>query len=415
MRRLIIRLNSVIKEYPLQFWLLFIGMLISTIGSSMIWPFLMLYVSKTLDIALTQAATLMTINAVMGLIFSFIAGPIIDRVGRKWVMVISLVGNGLMYLLLSHAQSYAEFAVAQGLMGALNPLYRVGADAMMADLIPQEKRAGAYSIMRMSNNTGVAIGPTIGGFVASQSYTLAFYCAAAGLAFYGLLIGLKAKETLPKVETATAKRNLFDGYGQIFRHREFIGFTLGFTLTSMLASMVWTLLSVYTNKNYGIPESLYGFIPTTNAIMVVALQYLVTMVTRRFKSLPVMVVGTVFYAISTALVACFSGFWGFWFCMVVMTIGELIISPTATTYTANLAPTDMRGRYMSIYGLTWSIASGIAPVFGGALNDHLGPRWIWIGGGMIGVISVLVFMYLSHQYSRNEVVPGIESKKPLSL
>jgi len=183
----------------------------------------------------------------------------------------------------------------------------------------------------------------------------------------------------------------------------------------MLASMVWTLLSVYTNKNYGIPESLYGFIPTTNAIMVVALQYLVTMVTRRFKSLPVMVVGTVFYAISTALVACFSGFWGFWFCMVVMTIGELIISPTATTYTANLAPTDMRGRYMSIYGLTWSIASGIAPVFGGALNDHLGPRWIWIGGGMIGVISVLVFMYLSHQYSRNEVVPGIESKKPLSL
>ncbi len=98
-----------------------------------------------------------------------------------------------------------------------------------------------------------------------------------------------------------------------------------------------------------------------------------------------------------------------------MTIGELIISPTATTYTANLAPADMRGRYMSIYGLTWSIASGIAPVFGGALNDYLGPRWIWIGGGMIGVISILVFMYLSHQYSHNEALPEIESKKPLSL
>lgn len=406
MKRLINQFTRVINEYPLQFWLLFIGMLISTIGSSMIWPFLMLYVSKTLDIALTQAATLMTINAVMGLIFSFIAGPIIDRVGRKWVMVISLVGNGLMYLLLSHAQTYAEFAVAQGLMGALNPLYRVGADAMMADLIPQEKRAGAYSIMRMSNNTGVAIGPTIGGFIASQSYTLAFYCAAAGLAFYGLLIGIKAKETLPKLETPTVKKSLFDGYGRIFKHNEFIGFTVGFTLTSMLASMVWTLLSVYTNANYGIPESQYGFIPTTNAIMVVALQYLVTLITRRYKSLPVMVVGTVFYALSTALVACFSGFWGFWFCMVVMTIGELIISPTATTYTANLAPADMRGRYMSIYGLTWSVASGIAPVFGGALNDHLGPRWIWIGGGVIGVISVLVFMYLARKYSQNEEVPG---------
>jgi len=405
------QLTKVIKEYPLQFWLLFLGMLISTIGSSMIWPFLMLYVSKTLDIALTRAATLMTINAVMGLIFSFIAGPIIDRVGRKWVMVISLVGNGLMYLLLSHAQTYAEFAVAQGLMGALNPLYRVGADAMMADLIPQEKRAGAYSIMRMSNNTGVAIGPTIGGFIASQSYTLAFYCAAAGLAFYGILIAFKASETLPKVETPTVKKSLFDGYGRIFKHKEFIGFTIGFTLTSMLASMVWTLLSVYTNENYGIPESQYGFIPTTNAIMVVALQYLVTVITRRYKSLPVMVAGTGFYAISTALVACFSGFWGFWFCMVVMTIGELIISPTATTYTANLAPADMRGRYMSIYGLTWSIASGIAPVFGGMLNDHLGPRWIWIGGGVIGVISVIVFIFLARRYSQNEEIPGGVTKK----
>src|SRR5659263_47970 len=147
--------RNALKIYPRQFWLLFVGMLISTTGASMIWPFLMLYVSKRLSLPLTQTATLLTINAVMGLIFSFVAGPITDRFGRKWVMIISLAVNGTCYIFMSFADSYASFAILQALMGAFNPLYRVVADAMTADLIPQEQRPEAYSFMRMSNNLGV--------------------------------------------------------------------------------------------------------------------------------------------------------------------------------------------------------------------------------------------------------------------
>jgi len=172
-------------------------------------------------------------------------------------------------------------------------------------------------------------------------------------------------------------------------------FTLVFTLTSMLASLIWVLLPVYTNTQFGIPENRYGFIPTTNALMVVTLQYMVTQITKRFKPLPVMTVGTAFYAIATGMIALFSGFWGFWFCMVVMTIGELILIPTSNTYTANLAPADMRGRYMSIYGLTHSVASGIAPLLGGFLSDTIAPRATWVGGGILGVISIVAFLWLA--------------------
>lgn len=393
---MIAKLKTAQKEYPGQFWILFIGMLISTIGQSMIWPFLMIYVSKKLSLPLAQTASLISMNAAMGLIFSFVAGPIIDRVGRKWVMVVSLVGMGIMYFFMSTAATFLEFAVAQCLMGALTPLYRVGADAMLADLIPAEKRPDAYSLLRMSNNAGVAIGPAIGGFIASTSYTLAFYIAAAGLSFYGLLIAFKAKETLPSGVSNTLKgKFIFAGYGQIFRHREFMGFIGAFTLTTMLASMVWVLLPVYSNTNFGLSEKLYGFIPTTNALMVVALQYLVTLITRRHKPMSVLTVGTIFYAASTVMIALFTGFWGFWLCMVIMTIGELIVSPTATTYTANAAPIEMRGRYMSMFGLTSSVASLIAPVLGGALSDNFGGRTIWLGGGVIGVLAIGAFFWLS--------------------
>ncbi len=393
---MIAKLKTAQKEYPGQFWILFIGMLISTIGQSMIWPFLMIYVSKKLSLPLAQTASLISMNAAMGLIFSFVAGPIIDRLGRKWVMVVSLVGMGIMYFFMSTAATFAEFAVAQCLMGALTPLYRVGADAMLADLIPAEKRTDAYSLLRMSNNAGVAIGPAIGGFIASTSYTLAFYIAAAGLSFYGLLIAFRANETLPSGVSNTLKgKFIFAGYGHIFKHREFMGFIGAFTLTTMLASMVWVLLPVYSNTNFGLSEKLYGFIPTTNALMVVGLQYLVTLVTRRHKPMTVLTVGTLFYAASTIMIALFTGFWGFWFCMVIMTIGELIISPTATTYTANAAPVDMRGRYMSVFGLTSSVASLIAPVLGGVLSDHFGGRSIWLGGGVIGVLAIGAFLWLT--------------------
>jgi MFS family permease len=73
--------------------------------------------------------------------------------------------------------------------------------------------------------------------------------------------------------------------------------------------------------------------------------------------------------------------------MVVMTFGELILIPTVSKYIADLAPADMRGRYMSFYWFAWGIARAGAPLIGGFLNDSLSPHSIWIGGLIIGLTS----------------------------
>ena len=190
-------IRKTLHSYPPQFWLMFTGMLISSTGASMIWPFLMIYVTGKLDLPLAQIASLTTINAIVGVLFNFIAGAATDKIGRKWVLVISLMGNGLVYLLQSYATTYAGFAVAMALAGAFNPLFRVGSDAMMADIIPSEQRPEGYSIMRMSNNLGISLGPTIGGFIAAQSYSTVFFIAAGGMIIYSILIMIFARETLP--------------------------------------------------------------------------------------------------------------------------------------------------------------------------------------------------------------------------
>ena len=122
-----------LQEYPRQFWLIFFGRFLATAGVSMIWPFLLLYVSKKLDLPLTQVAALMTINAITGIIASLVAGPLIDRIGRKWIMVIALFAHASMYMLMARANSYLAFAGLMALSGIANPLYRVGAEAMIAE------------------------------------------------------------------------------------------------------------------------------------------------------------------------------------------------------------------------------------------------------------------------------------------
>ncbi|HWQ84728.1 MAG TPA: MFS transporter [Anaerolineales bacterium] len=416
------RLSRTFHLYPFQFWMIFLGLLISTIGSSMIWPFLMVYVSEKLDLPLSSVTILITLNSVMGLIFSLLAGPVIDKVGRKWIMAISLLVNGLAYIIQSQANSLPVFAIAMALSGAFNPLYRVGADAMMADLIPGERRADAYSLLRTSNNLGVAMGPAIGGMLVASSYSIAFYIAATGMILYSLLVTFRFRETLPSHTArrslgATQKlstRQLFGGYNKVFGDRTYMTFIFFTILVMIPASMLWVLLSVYVKQNYAIPENKYGFLPTTNALMVVFLQVAVTQITKRYRSLPVLAVGSLCYAIGVGSIAWMTGFWGFWISMVVMTIGELIQSPTASTFAANRAPADMRGRYMSLYGLTWPLGSGIGPLLGGFLNDSIRPQAIWIGALVIGLLSSSGFtlMALAERRRKPDTEPEVLAEQP---
>jgi MFS family permease len=392
------RLRLILHAYPAQFWLLFLGMLISTTGSSMIWPFWMVYVKRTLDLPLQQVTLLPLINSGVALFTTFVAGPLVDRFGRKWAMIFSLATNGLAYMVMSQATSFPMFILTSSMQGFANPIYRIGADAMMADLLPVEKRIQGYSLFRMSSNLGISIGPVIGGFITTGSYTIAFLLAAAGMIFYSGLLFIRAHETKPpELKTEIIRNGRFGGYDIIFSDRIFVVFLAAFMLVWIGVTLIWQLLPVYTITNYQIPENQFGFIFATNALMVVSLQIFVSRSLKGISSEAKLTIGGIIYALAVFGVAFATGFWGFWLCMVVMTIGELVLVPTSTTFVANVAPEDMRGRYMSIYGLAQTTAHGIGPLMGGYLSDNIGPKFIWYGGGLVALVGAAGFRLLSRK------------------
>jgi MFS family permease len=392
--------RSLYKEYPRQFWLMILGIVISTAGGSMIWPFLLIYASGKLHLPLSTVAVLISVNAGTGLISSFLAGALADKIGRKVVMVFSLALNGIAYFFLMRAATYPQFVMLMIVIGFSNPLYQVGADAMLADMIPSEKRTDAYAINRIANNAAFGLGPAIGGFLASSSYNFAFYGAAIGFLSYSLLLFFFANETLDKTLAAQEKGSIANpiqmitGYLRVFRDVKYTAFVLLMAMGLIAPTMVWVLMPVYAKLNFSVPEASYGWIPSTNAFMCVFIQYSVTLVTRKYKTLPVTAMGMLIYALSVGSVALMSQFWGFWLSMVMMTFGELTLVPTASKYVADIAPADMRGRYMSVYWIGWGLARMFAPLIGGFLNDHLFPQAIWVGGLLIGLASTLGLLML---------------------
>lgn len=394
------QLKSTFNQYPRQFWLVASGVLISSAGSSLIWPFQLIYISKTLSLPISSVAALISISSITGLGASFIGGTTADRFGRKIVMITSQAANALAYILMSRAHTYLGFVLPMTIMGLSMPLYSIGSDAMMADMIPSEKRTGAYAILRMINNAGIAVGPAIGGVIVASSYTIAFYIASAAIMSYSLLILFFVKETLAKEHPPIPKpqtKETFGGYERVFSDHSFTAFVAAITIGMVAPLMMWTLLAVYTNKYFNIPEYQYSWLPITNALMCVFVQYPVTMFTRRLKPKFAITLGMLTYALGVGSVALMSSFWGFWLSMAIMTLGELILVPTGTKFVADIAPEDLRGRYMSIYWLTWGISRSFAPIVGGFLHDAIAPAAIWWGGLIIGLTSTLILVILSRK------------------
>jgi MFS family permease len=93
--------------------------------------------------------------------------------------------------------------------------------------------------------------------------------------------------------------------------------------------------------------------------------------------------------------------WHVIFLVILYTIGEMIIFPTASSYVAEIAPISQRGNYMSIYATSINIGLLLGPWAGAMVMHHFTSIGLWIACGVWGLLSVLIFLYLpSSKYDK---------------
>ncbi len=381
-----LKLDSLLARYPRQYWALLGGECISIIGRSMVFPFLTLYLHGQLGVPLTTAGALLTAFGFAGAIGQGMGGTLADRLGRKWVMAFSLFASAATTIWLALSTTIAGVALALGISGLLGSFYDPAAAAMIADLVAEDDRAQAYSIWRVVTNVGIAIGPAVGGFLASRSYLYAFGASALGSVLFVLLIALGMHETRPTAAQCAAETKSAGSYLDILRNRHFVAFLALIALAYVVYSFVMTVMPLHMSDQHGLGEQYFGLVMTVNALIVVFLQFPMIRLVRRANHLRVIAAGALLFALATGSVALAQVFPHFVLVMVVLTLGENLAIPSATTVAADLAPVELRGRYMGSIGLTWFVAWGAAPMLAGILIDHFGPQSPWLIGGAAGVV-----------------------------
>ena len=154
------------------------------------------------------------------------------------------------------------------------------------------------------------------------------------------------------------------------------------------------------------PEIRYGWLLSINAIIVVLFQFWVTRRLEKYKPLLMMAAGSLLYAIGFALYGFVPTFALFVFAMIIITIGEMVVSPFQQSLVASFAPEHMRGRYMAVSGLSWSISFTVGPYFAGLILDSTNQYLLWAFCGLIGILATLGFLVLNKTH--NSPAPAVE-------
>jgi MFS family permease len=391
------KISKLYHEYPRTFWTVIIITFIDRIGGSLLFPFFALYITSKFNVGMTDVGVLFAAFSVSSFAGSAIGGALTDRFGRKGVIMFGLIASSFSTLAMGLIGTFHTFFFLALFVGILTDVAGPAHQAMIADILPEEKRADVYGILRVAFNLSVVIGPAIGGLLASRSYLLLFLSDAVISLLTAILIAIFLPETKPQAHPDAPKETVarsFVGYGQVFRNTAFMLF-LGAVLLQVFTYMnMNTTLGVYLRNVHGTPESGYGLLLSINAAMVVLMQFPITRRITKYPPMLMMAAGTFLYVIGFSMYGFVTTYALFVLAMVIITIGEMVVAPVSQALVASFAPEEMRGRYMAVSGFSWGIPFAVGPYLAGLIMDGPKPYLLWYVAGFIGMLSTFAFLVL---------------------
>ncbi|MEK6222548.1 MAG: MFS transporter [Chloroflexota bacterium] len=392
------------NDFPKNFWIIILSTFIDRLGGSMIFPFFAIFVSTKFGVGMTQVGILFSIFALSNVIGSFLGGAMTDRYGRKFMIIFGLVVSAVSSILLALVPEFEQFAWVSAITGLLSNTGGPARQAMMADVLPKEKRVEGFGIMRVVINLAVALGPMIGGLLATTalSYLLLFILDAITSIITAVIVYFKLPETKPEPQKAIGSEeppvegimDTFKGYFKVGNDKPFIAFVLIGALVNIVYFQMYSSLPFFMHNIKEMSAQSYGYILSMNAFMFVFLQFWFTKKIKTYPSMLVMAAGAVFYMVGFTMFGFVGGLALFALAMAIITIGEMLISPVAQAMIVQFAPEDMRGRYMAVFGLSFMLPNIFGSLVAGLVMDNFNPSWVWWSGGMITFVAVMGYLAL---------------------
>jgi len=274
------------------------------------------------------------------------------------------------------------------LTGLTSELYRPAAAALLIDLVPADQRVTAFAAYRLAFNAGWAFGPATAGFLAEHS----FFWLFVGDAVTSALFGVVAWTALPHgVRSSQKESGWMDALKVLRRDRRFLQFLAASLAIALVFFQMSSTFGLHVT-GLGFSAATYGALISLNGVLVVLLELPLTIWTRRFPPRQAMAVGYLLIGSGFALNAVARSVPALACVILIFTLGEMVAMPVAGAYVADLAPSQLRGRYLGALGFTWALALVCGPGLGMVLFAY-GPLTLWLTFGALGALAAVIILH----------------------
>jgi len=373
--------------------IIFLTVFIDLMGFGILIPILPTFASKDLGISDFGIGIIVAAYSLMQFLFNPVFGRISDKIGRRPVLVVSLLFTATSYVIFSFANSFLLLLVSRMLAGLGGSNLGV-AQAYIADITPKRERSKGMGIIGASFGLGFVFGPMIGGMLSEYGYAYAGFAAAAFsfsaflFAFFFLPESNKNKNPNAKIEFklldwAQIKLALEDS---TIRLLMLIFFIIIFSMANIYGTFALLGYKVYhfTDRQNGY---MFGIMGLTGALMQGGV---IRFLTEKFRDKVLVIYSTVLMMIGLTLMPYGKTFLGLAIISIILSIGTGVLQPVILAMVSKYAPENKQGAILGLNQSISAFARVLGPLWGGFAFQFMGYQFPFLTGGFFTFLTLLI-------------------------
>ena len=354
------------KRSPLL--VIFITVFIDLVGFGIVIPVLPFYAEGTRFGATPREVGLLFASySVMQLIFAPVLGRLSDKYGRRPVLLISLLGTCLGFLILGFATTLWMLFLGRIIDGISGGNIST-AQAYIADVTTKENRAKGMGLIGAAFGLGFVFGPAIGGIMSRWGINVPFLFAG-GLAFANAIL---LYFTLPETVTADHPARISAAAGRGWKQllealgKQQLAFVLTIYFLSIVAFSIMTAsFSLFMMFRLGYDPWHAGWIFAFVGVVSAIIQGgLIGRLVKRFGETALVVIGGLLFSVSLFLspyVTPAMGLFGILFVGALSSIGNALTAPTLSSLASKSATAAEQGTVLGVMQSVASVARTVGP------------------------------------------------------